>query len=331
MTRLRVLEFIRDPAGTWTLPGRHVDALRAAFPEVIFESPPDRAEADHAIAEADIVLGYAVTRENLGRAKRLRWIQITSAGVPESLQFPELVESSVVLTNGRGLFSAPMAEHALAMMLAFARKLHLSRDAQRGRQWMQSEFEKDEEGFAPLRGATLGIVGFGSIGAELAERAAALGMRVIGLRRHPAATPAPAHAQWGPERMGDLFSECDWVVVTLPLTRDTRGLIGRREFSRMRERAVFLNLGRGAVVDEAALIDGLRSGRPAAAGLDVFEEEPLDPGSPLWDLPNVIVTPHTSGFAPGLWDRAMALFSRNLRAHLEGRPLENVVDKRAGY
>lgn len=330
MPALTVLEYVRDPDGVWTLPPALLEDLRRRFPDVAFVSPEDRAAADAALPDAEIVLGYAVRPHNFAAAKRLRWIQITSAGVG-SVVFPALAESDVVLTNGSGLFSDAMAEHGLGMMLAFARRLHHARDLQRERRWGQTWLRDGAPGFATLEGATLGIVGFGSIGAALARRARGFGMRVIGLRRTPRTPPDPADAQWPLERLDELIGESDWLALAAPLTDATRGMIGAGEIARMRPHAVLINLGRGGLVDEDALIAALAGGRIGGAALDVFREEPLPESSPFWAMPDVIVTPHVSGIGPRLWERAMALFARNLTAFREGRPLENVVDKRAGY
>jgi phosphoglycerate dehydrogenase-like enzyme len=236
-----------------------------------------------------------------------------------------------VLTNGRGLHAVSMAEHALGLMLAFARKLHLSRDLQHARRWGQVGLWTEPPPFGQLAGGTLGLVGLGAVGSALAARAAALGMRVLAVRPHPQADPAPAHEQWGLERLPALLERADWVVLAAPHTGATRGLVGAAELARMKPGAVLVNLGRGALVDEPALVAALRAGRIAGAALDVVHEEPLAADSPLWELPNVILTPHVSGLGPGYWERAVAQFEGNLERYVAGRPLENVVDQRAGY
>jgi len=327
---LRVLEFVRYEDGVWNLPRVHVDALAAEFTSVRFDSPPDRAAADRLLPEADVVLGWGVRRANFASATRLRWIQLTAAGVG-GLLFPEMVESPVIVTNARGLHAVSMAEHALGVMLMFARKLHLARDAQGRRHWSQDEQWGEPPPFAQLAGSTLGIVGLGAVGRALAERARALGLRVLAVRRRPAGDPAPAHEQWGPERLPDLLQRSDWLVLAAPLTPATRGLIAAAELALMPAHAILVNLGRGALVDEAALTEALAAGRIAGAALDVFQEEPLPEASPLWAMPQVIATPHVSGFGPRFWERTCELFARNLRRYLAGEPLENVVDKRAGY
>ena len=329
MEALRVMEFIRHADPVWNLPRPLVDDLRRRFPDVTFESPRDQDEADRLLPEIDVVLGWAVKPVNFDRARRLRWIQVTAAGVG-GLLFPALVESSVLVTNGRGLWSEAMAEHTIGVMLMFARKLHLARDAQGARRWAQTQLAGGAP-FRALRGATLGLVGFGRVGRAVAERAAALGMEVIAVRRHPEADPSPAREQWSLERLPDLLERAEWLVLAPPLTSLTRRMIGPAELSRMRKDAVLINLGRGPLVDEPALIDALERGTIAGAALDVFDEEPLPRSSRLWELPQAIVTPHVSGLGERVWERAMDLFARNLTAFREGRPLENLVDKRAGY
>lgn len=328
MNPLTVLEFIRHDV--WTLPPALVRTMEARFPAVRFLSPPDRAAADRLLPDADVVFGWAPPPRSFEAAARLRWIQLTAAGVSTMLH-PALIESPVVVTNGRGLHAVAMAEHTLGVMLAFARKLHLARDAQRERRWAQDALEGGDPPFGWVEGGTLGLVGLGAVGAAIATRARALGVRVIAVRRHPADDPAPADAQWGTDKLPELLAAADWLVLAAPATAETRHLIDRAALARMKPGAILVNLGRGALVDEPALIEALQSGRIAGAALDVFAEEPLPEASPLWEMPNVILTPHVSGFGPRYWERAVELFTRNLDAWLAGRPLENVVDKRAGY
>ncbi|MEO5989114.1 MAG: D-2-hydroxyacid dehydrogenase [Candidatus Eisenbacteria bacterium] len=330
MPALRVLEYVRYDDGAWNLPSFHVEALAHRFPEVHFDVPADRAEADELLPQADIVLGFAVRPDNFTSACRLQWIHATAAGVGGVL-FPDLVDSPVVLTNARGLHARSMAEHTIGIMLAFVRKLHWSRDAQQAARWDATAQERESPVFGTLAGATIGLVGFGHVGRGIAELARGLGMRVIAVRRHPALDPAPADEQWGVERLHDLLAASDWVVLCAPHTSSTRGLIGSAELACMPAHARLVNLGRGALVDEPALVAALRDGRIAGASLDVFAEEPLPKDSPLWGMREVIVTPHVSGFGPRYWERAMEQFAANLRRHICGEPLENVVDKRAGY
>lgn len=327
---LRVLEYIRYADGVWNLPGHFIDELSAEFPDVVFTAGRDTDHFAQMLPKADVVLGWGVTRDNFARAERLRWIQITAAGVGPLL-FPEMIESAVTITNARGLHATSMAEHAIGVILAFARKLHLARDAQRERRWTQDSLWVDPPPYVDLAGTTLGLVGLGTVGSAIAPRARSLGMRVIAVRRRPAKGPAPADEQWGAERLDDLVACADWLVLAAPLTRETGGMMDARRLALMKRGAVLINLGRGRLVDEKALIAALEAGRIGGAGLDVFEKEPLDPESPLWGMSNVIVTPHVSGLGPRYWERALDIFRRNLTAFRDGRPLMNVVDKRAGY
>jgi len=330
MSALRVLEYVRYDDGVWNLPSTLVEGLAERFPQVHFDIPGSRAEADALLAQADIVLGFAVRPDNFAMARRLRWIHATAAGVGGVL-FPALIDSEVVVTNARGLHGRSMAEHAIGVMLAFVRKLHWSRDAQGARRWDAVPQVHEAPAFGQLAGATLGLIGFGHVGREIAELARALGMRVIAVRRHPETTPEPAHEQWGAERLHELLALCDWVVLCAPATRETQGLIGAPELACMPPHARLINLGRGALVGELALIEALAAGRIAGASLDVFAEEPLPASSPLWGMREVILTPHVSGFGPAYWERAVDQFETNLRHHLAGEPLVNVVDKQAGY
>ena len=330
---LRVLEWVRFPNGIWNLPRELAAKIAADVADVALVtvmSPVTRREADDLLPDADVVLGFAVRAANFARAHQLRWIHSTAASVTGVL-FPELVASDVIVTNARGLHADAMAEHALAMMLAFARKLHHARDAQRAHEWTQETMWDQSPGIGSLAGATLGLVGLGAIGGAIAARARALGMRVIAVRRRPAADASPAHEQWPVSRLRELLPRVDWLVLVAPLTPETAGLIGREELSLLRPGARLMNLGRGALVDEPALIEALATRKLAGAALDVFAEEPLPATSALWDMPEVILTPHTSGLAPRYWERAMEQFTANLRRYVAGEPLLNLVDKKAGY
>lgn len=330
MNDLRVLEWVRDPTGVWNLPPEHLAALAREFPGVRFDDPETREECEELLPHADVVLGYAVRPQNLARATRVRWIHSTAAGVRHFL-FPALAESGIVVTNARGLHARSMAEHVLGVMLAFTRRLHVSRDAQSQRAWRQAELVRAEPGFEELAGTTLGLVGFGRIGQAVATMGRAFGMRVLAVRRRPEAVADPAHEQWGLERLDDLLAASDWVVVAAPHTPDTEGLLSAERIARIKRGARLVNIARGALVDEAALIEALREGRLSGAALDVTEKEPLAPESPLWAMPEVIVTPHTSGFGPRFWERVLSQFADNLRRFRAGQPLENVVDQRSGY
>jgi phosphoglycerate dehydrogenase-like enzyme len=276
-------------------------------------------------------VGHGLTVELFRRATKLKWIQAPSAGVGHLL-FPELVASPVILTNARGVHADPMAEHVIGMMLALVRKIPRARDYQDRAEWAQDQLWREEPLLDEIGGRTLGVIGLGAIGKALAWRAHALSMRVIGLRRHADGELPPGVAEArGPNELGWLLAQSDFVANCLPSTPATKGLIGRDAFAAMKRGAYLFNVGRGNTVDEAALIAALESGRVAGAGLDVTAEEPLPASSPLYRMPQVLLTFHISGASGRFWDRAAELFEDNVERYLDGRPLRNVVDKKEGY
>jgi len=267
-------------------------------------------------------VGPETFRQMLERIPNLRWVHTISAGVDHIL-FPRLAEADVILTNASGVFNVPIAETVLAFMLAVVKRLPEFFEQQRAHRWHKL-------GLRELRGLTVGIIGLGDIGGEVARLCRAFGMRVLGLRRHP---HPHEHADevLPPDRLHDLLGRADFVVIAVPLTEETRGLIGAAELAAMKPDAWLINIARGAIVDEDALLEALRERRIGGACLDVFTEEPLAEDSPFWDLPNVIITPHNSWSSPRLQEREAELFLENLRRYVEGEPLLNVVDKRMGY
>ncbi len=317
------------PDGVWVLPHALVDRLRGQFPGLEIVDAPGSAERLRELPDVEIAFLSRLRADEFDPARRLRWIQSPAAGVG-NLLFPALRESAVVVTNARGIHGAPIAEHVIAVSIALFRQLHRAIRRQAAHSWAKDELPLSA--YRSLAGACLGLVGLGAIGAAIADKAAALGMRVIAVRRNAAAPrPAAVAAVFPPDRLASLLEEADIVVLAAPLTPDTGGLIGSRELRQMKPGAILVNIARGKLVREGELAEELARGTIAGAALDVFEHEPLDSASPLWDLPNVIITPHTSGFRADYWDAAVNLFAENLNRYLDGRPLLNVVDKDAGY
>ena len=258
-------------------------------------------------------------------APRVRWIHSRSAGL-EDLLFRALVDSAVPITNARGVFSRPLGEFAIASVLFFAKDLRRMVRSQEAGTW-------DQFDIAEVHGATLGIIGFGDIGRACAERAAALGMKIIVLRRRPelsAGDPLPVRV-FPPDRILELMALSDYVVVAAPLTPETRGMIGMDELSGMKRSAVLINLGRGPVVVEEALVRALREKWIRGAALDVFDREPLPEGHPFYALDNVLLSPHIADHTPDWLERAMLLFLDNFGSFERGEPLRNLVDKQSGY
>jgi phosphoglycerate dehydrogenase-like enzyme len=327
---MNILIGVVSDAAVWILPREHVDRLRQQFPQHTFLDAWDRQTIRRLLPDADAAFTPYVDRDVFPRAARLRWVQAVAVGVG-SLLYPEMVASPVVITNARGIRAHSMAEHVMAVSLALARKLHVAVRRQAARAWAQTELE-GAGAVRRLAGRRMGIVGLGAIGTETARLAAAFGLKVSAVRRRAELPAPPGVAEvLPPERLHDLLSHSDIVVLAPPLTSDTRGLIGRAELAVMKPDAVLVNIGRGRLIDDDALIEALRDGRIGGAALDVFAHEPLDPASPYWDLENVIVTPHTSGAMDDYWTPLVALFAENLRRFERGEPLLNVVDKKAGY
>ncbi len=323
-----VLIAVISPAPAWVMPQRHVDRLRSDFPQHTFIEASDRDEIRRRLPEADVAFASYVDRDAFASATRLKWVQSPAVGVGR-LMYPELLASAVILTSARGIRARSMAEHVIGVTIALARVLPATIRAQAAHRWAQEELETATR---TLCGQRMGIVGLGAIGREVVKIAAPFGFRVTAIRRRAGeAVPDGVDAVWTPDRLPDLLAQSDVVVLAAPRTPATSRLIGRAQIEQMKPGALLVNVARGKLVDDDALIDALRDGRLGGAALDVFSEEPLDPSSPYWDLPNVIVTPHTSGAMQDYWTPLVELFADNLRRFEKGEPLLNVVDKVAGY
>ena len=328
---MNVLVGVISPAPIWVLPRQSVDDLRGQFPQHTFLAAWDRDEIRRLLPDADVAFTPFVDRDVFPVAARLRWVQSPAVGVGRLL-FPELVASRVVVTSARGIRARSIAEHVMGVTIALARRFPDAIRAQATHRWVQDELEGPRSGVRSLQGLRMGIVGLGSIGLEVAKIAAAFGMRVSGIRRR-GGQPPPAGVDEVllPDRLPDLLAGSDVVVLSVPQTPETRQMIGPRELGFVKRGAFLVNIARGKLVDDSAVIEALRDGRLGGAALDVFTREPLDADSPYWDLPNVIVTPHTSGAMRDYWTPLLALFSENLRRFERGEHLVNVVDKIAGY
>lgn len=280
-------------------------------------------------ADANIILDWSGNKKLLEQvwrmSPRVQWVHSRSAGLDGKL-FPALVESPVTLTNGRGVFSQSLGEFAIAGALFFAKDLRRMLRSQAEGRW-------DPFDILEIRGQTMGIVGYGDIGRAVAQRADALGMKVLALRRRPELSrgdPCVAEVfSW--DRKLEMLSQCDYVVAAAPLTPETRGMIGAEEFARMKPTAVIMNVGRGPVIDEAAMIRALEDKRIKGAALDVFDTEPLPAGHPFYRMDNVLMSAHCADHTSDWLDRAMAFFLENFARFRKGEPLLNVVDKKLGY
>jgi phosphoglycerate dehydrogenase-like enzyme len=344
-SRVAVLN-MQDDRSTWALPDWAATEIAAALGpgwRLVHVREPVSGRGDgggagpealQAVRGAEIIMALGLPRElllaALGPPRALRWVHTGSAGV-RSLLHPELVESDVVLTNSAGVHAPPMAEAVLGMVLHFARGFDFAVRSQARREWGKQPFECAAAAAREVQGATLGILGYGGIGREVAWRARALGMRVSALRRRAGQAADGVELLTGGNALPELLERSDYLVICAPSTAETRGLLGEAELARLRPGAVLINVARGEVVDEPALVAALRSGRLRGAGLDVFAREPLPPESELWSLDNVLITPHVSGTTDRFWRREVDLIVDNVARYLAGEPLRNVVDKQAGY
>ena len=319
-----------------------VDLVREAAPgyEVVQTRDEDRIAAMLPRVE---VAALSFPRRLLPNARALRWLQLWSAGADWLLEadFP----AGLTVTNASGVHAASVPEHAFALLLALGRNLPQLVHAQRRAEWLRYRPDAtatdggtlgDPGSFSAfdlfeLDGKTMLLLGTGAIGSRIGQIAQAFRMRVVGVRHDPSKEAAGVDEMVGVDEILARLPNADVVMMTLPATSETRGLLGREAFAQMKPTAVLVNVGRGEVVDESALTDALRDGRLAGAGLDVFEEEPLSKESPLWSMPNVIVSPHAAGRTPQYDRRALALFLDNLRRFLSGGALRNVVDLERGY
>jgi phosphoglycerate dehydrogenase-like enzyme len=328
---VKILIAIYSTVYAWNIPEAQVAALRRDFPDHTFTRADSDGEVLERIGDAEVVYCSWLNPAQLAAGRRLRWIHSNAAGVGPML-FPEMTASPIPVTNSSGVSSVTIAEHVIAVALALMRELPLAWRRQAAHAWSQADFDSGAR-MRTLRGARVLVVGMGSIGGEAARLAAAFGAHVVGVRRVPGRAPAPpgVASVVGPDALGRELPLADVVVVAAPQTRETTRLLGEDELERLKDDAVLVNVSRGTLIDEAALVRALERGRLRGAALDVFEQEPLPADSPLWRRDDVIVTPHVSGFHADYWATARRLFADNLRRFVAGEPLANVVDKSAGY
>jgi phosphoglycerate dehydrogenase-like enzyme len=323
-----------------------LDGLRSVSPRFHIVQHTCRNAGEVAAALSDhpdteILYTFYVPENVLEVALRLRWVQLHSAGADHLLGQP-LMDSDVAITTASGIHATPIAEYVFASILAYRWRVpHMTR-CQREGYWPSGRWKLYSR--PELRGSTLGVLGYGSIGREVGRLGKAFGMKVLALRRSagradegytPENTGDPQGTVpdgfYTPDALHEMLAQCDYVVIALPMTPATEHIIGEAELRAMKASAYLVNIARGAIVDEPALVRALQEGWIAGAGLDVFEEEPLPADSPLWDLENVLISPHVAGFSPRYDERASELFRQNLARYLEGKPLLNLVDRARGY
>lgn len=333
-----------DRYPTWSMPEPTVEALQESLGpgwQVQVVREPTVAGGDgsrevpdavlRAAADAEIYVGFGIPRDVFFAARRLRWVHSAAAGARASL-FAEMRDSDVLFTNSAGIYGEPLAEWAVGAVLYFARGFDLAVRGKWDRRWPYEEMAGYGHPQREVAGSTIGVVGYGGIGQAIGRRAQRLGMRVLAVRsRKRSTSPPEVEEAFGPDGLPEVLDRSDYVVLSLPETASTSGLIGAAELGRMGPESVLLNLSRGGIVDEDALVRALKSGGIRGAALDVFQSEPLPIESPLWTLDNVLITPHAGAISPRFWERETDLIVRNIGHYLAGGRMENLVDKTRGY
>lgn len=318
------------PFTEWRPKAVMADSIRSRWPAMRVVHLPNYDTLAQELPDTDIFIGYSIRAEQLKFAKRLKWVHSTAAGVAQ-LMYPELRDSGIVVTNASGIFSVPMAEHTMGLILALARNFPDSVRFQDQSAWGQQQLWDKPQHLTEINSRILLIVGFGSIGRELARRAKAFGMRVWGVTRSGRGDTTLAERIVPVARLDEVLAEADYVVIAAPETAETKHLMGAAQLVRMKRTARLLNVGRGSLVDESALVNALQGGQIAGAALDVTGTEPLPAESPLWKAPNLFITPHTSAISERLWDRETALLLDLLERWFGGRDMTNVVNFERGY
>ncbi len=327
---MKLLIFVHHPFDQWNAPAWFPKRLQQDFPQVNVVHLPDYKRVDEEILDTEVAITWSVRPAQIAAAKKLRWIHSPAAAVHQ-LIFPELVNSDIILTNAREVHGPVVAEHVMALIFALAKKIPGSVRLQEEHVWGQQILWDELPRVREVEGATVGLVGLGSIGRAVAKSGKALGMRVVAVREHPEKGSEGADAVFGPAQIDDVFRQADYIVLAAPVTAGTKAIANAARLALMKSDACLINVGRGPLVDEPALAAALREKKIGGAALDVFPKEPLPADSLLWDVPNLLITPHTAALTDKLWERHYALFSENLRRYLSGQPLLAVVDKRKGY
>lgn len=328
---MKLLIVIQHRFELWNAPAWFGEKLGREFPvvQVVHRNSYDGIESE--LRDAEVIFTISLRPEQFAGTQNLRWIHAPTAAVHQFM-FPELINSNVVLTNSTEVHGPVVAEHVIALIFALAKKIRQAALLQEKKVWGQQAIWNQGQRLREVGGATLGLIGVGSIGRRVAQMASTLGMRVIAVREHvERGTPPGVEEVFCPKELDKLLRQSDFVVVAAPLLSATEGLMNAERFAVMKPDAFLINVGRGRLVDECALVDALRGRRIGGAALDVFEQEPLPSDSPLWDLDNLVITPHTAGLTDRLWDRHYDLFSENLRCYLSHQTLLHVVDKQKGY
>lgn len=318
------------PFTEWRPKPLMAEAIRKRWPEMRVVHLPDYDKLPEELPDTDIFVGYSLRPKQLKDAKKLKWIHSTAAGVAQ-LMYSELRDSGILVTNPSGIFSVPMAEHTMGLLVALARNFPDSVRQQDRAHWSQQDLWDKPQHLTELNGQVLLIVGYGSIGREVAKRAKGFDLRVWGVTRSGEGDGAHVERMFSVAQLKEVLPEVDYVLICAPETAETKHLIGAAEIAKMKRGARLINVGRGSLLDEAAMIRALESGALGGAALDVAQTEPLPPDSPLWHAPNLLITPHTSAVSDRLWIRQTDLLLELLARWFDGRELFNRVNFARGY
>lgn len=326
----KLLICVWHPFDLWRPPASMAEAVRGRWPAMRVLHLPNYDRLDAELPDTEIFVGYSIRAHQLAWARRLKWIHSTAAGVAQ-LTYPALRESGIIVTNASGVHSISIAEHVIGMLLALARRFPDALDEQRQHQWAQQKIWDAKPRPGELHGATLLLIGLGAVGKEIAKRAQVFGMKIEAATRSGQGDASLASRIYPATQLDQALTQADYIVVAAPETPATNKLLGARQFAAMKPTAFVVNVARGSLIDESALIAALEEHKIAGAGLDVAAEEPLPPESPLWRLENILITPHLAAASEHLWQRQTDLLLENLERWFAGRDLLNRVDFNRGY
>ena len=327
---MKLLIILHHRFHLWQAPPWFSQRLRRDFPDLEIVQLFDYARVNDEIADADIVIGWSLRGDQIKAANKLKWIHSTATAV-HALMSPELQSSNIVVTNARDVHGPVVAEHAMVLIFALAKCLPQAMRYQRQKRWAQQELWEATPPPREVAGATLTVVGLGGIGRPLAKLATSVGMRVIGVREHSDRPFTGVDQIYGFEQLEQALRQADFAVLAVPVTPRTERLMDATRLGYLKPEAYLVNVGRGVLIDEAALIQALQNRSFAGAALDVTTQEPLPVDSPLWSMDNVIITPHIAGITDKMWERHFDSFAQNLKRFRNGEPLLWEVDKLKGY
>jgi phosphoglycerate dehydrogenase-like enzyme len=327
---MKVVIALPHPFSLWQAPPWFLQRLKSQFPQLFFSEVKDYLGLPMQLKDADVFVGWSLRPEQLAIAPKLLWIHSPAAAVHQ-LMFPALIKRQIMVTNSSEVHGPVVAEHTMALIMTLARRLETASWYQQQKVWAQEQIWNEKPRPMEVAGSNLLMIGLGNIGREVVQRAKAMGMQVVGIREHPEKGNEGCEAVFAPTHLETILGDMDFIVLAAPLTEATKGFINAARLARMKPSAYLINVGRGPLIDDKALIAALRAKKIGGAALDVFEEEPLPASSPYWDLDNCLITPHMAALTEKLWERHYALFSDNLLRFMMGKPLRGLVDQQRGY